>query len=220
MSQVESKGRRIGDKALVDIESWLESITKGRPASEAELIRHACDLAQTAHAGQTRASGEPYFRHSIAVAQILADLRLDHEAISAAILHDVVEDTDVSLEDITQKFGSRVAHLVDGVTKMDLIEELPDRPGASRPIQMKWQTLWGVRFHEDAFAGSYAAYTGRYAVDSKSQAPLETALWRTRREAREFLRRRKRVEKLGDYRGRFWRGAAVVKLSIATLEIR
>ena len=141
MSQVESKGRRIDDKEPVDIESWLESITKGRPASEAELIRHACDLAQTAHAGQTRASGEPYVRHSIAVAQILADLRLDHEAISAAILHDVVEDTDVSLEDITQKFGSRVAHLVDGVTKMDLIEELPDRPAASRKEHAEAESL-------------------------------------------------------------------------------
>ncbi|MFQ5760769.1 MAG: HD domain-containing protein, partial [Acidiferrobacterales bacterium] len=80
MGQVESKGRRIDDKTPVDIESWLESITKGRPASEAELIRQACKLAQTAHTGQTRASGEPYVRHSIAVAQILADLRLDHEA--------------------------------------------------------------------------------------------------------------------------------------------
>lgn len=107
--------------ALYDVAQWLETISSERSAESMAVIRQACAVAEQAHAHQTRASGEPYFQHSIAVADILVQLRLDHETIAAAILHDVAEDTDITAEDIRQQFGDSIARLVDGVTKMELI---------------------------------------------------------------------------------------------------
>ena len=104
----------------------MQAVTAGRPEQEKTLIRQAYEFAREAHAGQRRASGEPYIHHSLAVARILSDLYLDHETIVAALLHDVVEDTDVSVADVAERFGAGVARLVDGVTKMALIRELPD----------------------------------------------------------------------------------------------
>ncbi len=102
---------------------WLASIAEGRKPEELDLIRTALDIADRAHVEQTRASGEPYLTHAMAVADIVTGLRLDHVSIAAAILHDVVEDTDVTLEQITERCGPSVAHLVDGVTKMSTIGE-------------------------------------------------------------------------------------------------
>jgi len=82
------------------------------------LIERAYERAREAHEGQFRNSGEPYIRHCLAVAQILADMKLDATSIAAALLHDVVEDTGVTLEDIEQEFGEKIAELVAGVTKM------------------------------------------------------------------------------------------------------
>ncbi|MCL4296592.1 MAG: GTP diphosphokinase [Anaerolineae bacterium] len=107
----------------VEFESWLKSIEPGRSKADMNLIRRACMLAQQAHQGQTRASGEPYFQHSLAVANILAALRLDSETIAAAVLHDVLEDTPVTMEELETEFGTSVATLVDGVTKMGQIQE-------------------------------------------------------------------------------------------------
>ena len=81
-------------------------------------VERAYDLAVEAHAGQVRASGEPYVTHPIASAQILADLGIDPVADTAALLHDVPEDTEYSLADVEDRFGPEVAHLVDGVTKL------------------------------------------------------------------------------------------------------
>jgi GTP pyrophosphokinase len=86
---------------------------------EIALVRRAVDLATVAHAGQTRLSGEPYVSHSIEVATILAELGLDGTAVAAGVLHDVVEDTDVTLSDLEREFGSAIAAIVDGVTKLD-----------------------------------------------------------------------------------------------------
>lgn len=83
-----------------------------------ELIKRAYYFAVGAHEGQKRFSGEPYITHPIAVAQILVDLRADAETITAALLHDTVEDTTVILDEIKEKFGPQVAFLVDGVTKL------------------------------------------------------------------------------------------------------
>src|SRR6185503_3611575 len=107
----------------VEFESWLKAIETGRSRADMEVIRRACVLAQQAHHGQTRASGEPYFQHSLAVANILADLRLDSETVAAAVLHDVLEDTPVTLEENQTEFGLTIANLVDGVTKMRQIQE-------------------------------------------------------------------------------------------------
>lgn len=87
-------------------------------ASDVERVLAACDYADLAHEGVTRKSGEPYILHPIAVSCILAHMRLDPETLMAALLHDVIEDTDFSKEDLTEKFGRVVAELVDGVTKL------------------------------------------------------------------------------------------------------
>ena len=86
--------------------------------SDVERVLAACDYADIAHDGITRKSGEPYILHPIAVSCILAHMRLDAETLMAALLHDVIEDTEFSKEDITEKFGKTVAELVDGVTKL------------------------------------------------------------------------------------------------------
>ena len=85
-------------------------------------VREAYKLGARAHEGQTRKSGEPYITHPVAVAGILADLRLDAEAVIAAILHDTIEDTPVKRADIAGAFGEEVAELVDGVTKLDRVQ--------------------------------------------------------------------------------------------------
>lgn len=87
-------------------------------ASDVERVLVACDYADQAHDGVTRKSGEPYILHPIAVSSILSHMRLDTETLMAALLHDVIEDTEFNKEDITEKFGRTVAELVDGVTKL------------------------------------------------------------------------------------------------------
>lgn len=89
-------------------------------AKQLDEIERARDYAVTAHSGQQRASGEAFVIHPIAVAEIVAEWGLDHEAVMAALLHDVVEDTSVTLVQLEQAFGSKVAELVDGVTKLRL----------------------------------------------------------------------------------------------------
>ncbi|AYA03005.1 bifunctional (p)ppGpp synthetase/guanosine-3',5'-bis(diphosphate) 3'-pyrophosphohydrolase [Acinetobacter sp. WCHAc010034] len=86
--------------------------------SEADRVLEACSYADAAHDGVTRKSGEPYILHPIAVSCILAHMRLDAETLMAALLHDVIEDTDFNKDDIAAKFGKTVAELVDGVTKL------------------------------------------------------------------------------------------------------
>jgi GTP pyrophosphokinase len=129
-------------KDALDFGNWLETIVPGRTMSEIKFIRRACNVAKKAHEGQMRASGEPYFLHSLAVANILADLRLDYETIAAALLHDVPEDTDVTLEEIEAEFGETVAKLVDGVTKMDYIDQWRGgRPEENKKEKAKAETL-------------------------------------------------------------------------------
>ncbi|MEN3979730.1 HD domain-containing protein [Acinetobacter sp. CWB-B33] len=86
--------------------------------SDVERVLEACDYADVAHDGITRKSGEPYILHPIAVSCILAHMRLDAETLMAALLHDVIEDTEFNKEDITERFSKTVAELVDGVTKL------------------------------------------------------------------------------------------------------
>lgn len=90
--------------------------------ADLDLITRAYQLAEKAHEGQVRKSGVPYIMHPIAVAGILAELHMDAVTIAAYFLHDVVEDTEVSLEHLQGEFGQEVALLVDGVTKLDKIK--------------------------------------------------------------------------------------------------
>lgn len=126
-SQVpETKGPQLEQ---ADKEAWLARLSERRTPEEAAVIRRALELAEHAHRSQVRASGEPYLSHTVAVADILAGLNLDHESLAAAILHDVVEDTDVTLEDVAETCGESVAHLVDGVTKMRTIGDYQQNLG-------------------------------------------------------------------------------------------
>src|ERR1700731_2045467 len=86
-----------------------------------ERIERAYDLASRAHRGVVRRSGEPYIQHPLEVALLLAEMRIDADGIAAALLHDVVEDTDYSLDDLRTKLGPQVATIVDGVTKFDAL---------------------------------------------------------------------------------------------------
>ena len=108
----------------VALPGWLNDVCRGRKADERAILQNAAQRAIEAHAGQTRVSGEPFVTHAFAVASILNELELDHEAIAAALLHDTVEDTALTVDDVRAEFGEAIAHLVDGVTKMDVIEEL------------------------------------------------------------------------------------------------
>ena len=89
---------------------------------QVETVRRAYYCAEQAHVGQTRRSGEPYVTHPLAVANILADMHMDHQSLAAAMLHDVIEDTDVDKLALSDQFGATVAELVDGVSKLTQFE--------------------------------------------------------------------------------------------------
>jgi guanosine-3',5'-bis(diphosphate) 3'-pyrophosphohydrolase len=105
-------------KTAVPLERVLEQLPENYTLAERELIQRAYRVAEEAHRGQKRHSGEPYINHCLAVASILADLRVPPEVIAAGLLHDTVEDTSVTLNDLRRDFGETIATLVDGVTKL------------------------------------------------------------------------------------------------------
>ena len=92
------------------------------PEEQIKRLKQAYLVARDAHEGQTRSSGEPYITHPVAVACILAEMRLDHETLMAAMLHDVIEDTPATYQDMEQLFGKSVAELVEGVSKLDKLK--------------------------------------------------------------------------------------------------
>ncbi|PYY01055.1 MAG: GTP pyrophosphokinase [Acidobacteria bacterium] len=96
----------------------LNLVRENRPADDLDIIQRAYEFSLQHHNGQTRASGEPYLVHPLEVALVLAEMKLDSTAIAAGLLHDAVEDTDVTNSQIEEKFGTPVAHIVDGVTKI------------------------------------------------------------------------------------------------------
>jgi guanosine-3',5'-bis(diphosphate) 3'-pyrophosphohydrolase len=100
------------------IEQFIESLPPNYSLIDKELIQRAYEIAEKAHAGQKRASGEPYITHCVAVATILEEMRVPPAVIIAGLLHDTVEDTTITLHDINKEFGEEVARLVDGVTKL------------------------------------------------------------------------------------------------------
>ncbi len=100
-------------------ESLNHIVTDYLPSEQITLLKQAFVVARDAHEGQTRSSGEPYITHPVAVACILAEMRLDLETLMAALLHDVIEDTPATFQDIEQLFGTTVAGLVEGVSKLD-----------------------------------------------------------------------------------------------------
>ncbi len=98
-----------------------ETSTTTNPSPKSDLVRRAFELAKSAHGNQKRKTGEPYIHHPLKVAKILNEMHLDSETVAAGILHDSVEDGNITLEQIEKKFGKGVAKLVDGVTKLDKV---------------------------------------------------------------------------------------------------
>lgn len=113
---------------MMTFEDLLQKLPPNMPPKDVELIRDAYEMARTAHAGMARANGEAFVTHPLNVAAILADLHMDAETIAAALLHDVPEDTEYTSEDIRNAFGPHVASLVDGVTKLEQIEQSANLP--------------------------------------------------------------------------------------------
>ena len=103
-------------------EALLKHAQANRPNEDTSLIRKAWEFCVSHHEGQMRASGEPYIVHPLEVAEVLVEMKLDATAIAAALLHDAVEDTPATSEEIDERFGDQVAHIVEGVTKIDKIQ--------------------------------------------------------------------------------------------------
>jgi GTP diphosphokinase / guanosine-3',5'-bis(diphosphate) 3'-diphosphatase len=118
------EGISAGEIKTIDdkFQRLLERVHENRPGDDLEIIRKAWEFCLQQHEGQKRASGEPYVIHPLEVAQVLAELKMDSTAIAAGLLHDAVEDTDVSSKEIGERFGEQVAHIVEGVTKLDKIK--------------------------------------------------------------------------------------------------
>ena len=108
-------------KPPVTIESLITTVKGYMPEADTDMIERAWLVAKEAHADQKRSSGEPYINHPLNVAAILAELQLDDKTIAAALLHDVVEDTIFTFEEMEDMFGKEIALLVDGVTKIGKI---------------------------------------------------------------------------------------------------
>ena len=108
--------------AVAPLEGLRQSVAGYLKPADLSRLEEAYHFSDAAHQGQLRKSGEPYISHPVAVAEILSQWQLDAQTLIAALLHDVVEDTDVSTDDISKRFGKPVADLVDGVSKLDRIE--------------------------------------------------------------------------------------------------
>ncbi|WP_303929544.1 bifunctional (p)ppGpp synthetase/guanosine-3',5'-bis(diphosphate) 3'-pyrophosphohydrolase [Veillonella parvula] len=123
MTTVNEEGKALVEQTTFDkgkaLADFMEYIHTYLTDDECDQVLKAFELADKAHEGQFRASGEPYIMHPLAVADILAHLQIDHITLMAALMHDVVEDTSYSKEDLEEMFGSEVAFLVDGVTKLN-----------------------------------------------------------------------------------------------------
>src|SRR6201987_4577422 len=107
---------------LTKFRDLMRRMQENRPQDDLTIVKKAYDYSMKHHAGQSRASGEPYLVHPLEVAIVLAEMKMDPVAIVAGLLHDSVEDTSVTISDIRQEFGEQVAHIVEGVTKISKID--------------------------------------------------------------------------------------------------
>ena len=128
------------------VESLMERASEYLPEERVKDVRRAYAFAERAHAGQVRKSGDSFISHPLQTALYLADMKMDADTLSAALLHDVIEDCGVAYEELDSKFGGDVAKLVDGVTKLnntDLLSETPEleRPEGSQDDQVRAATV-------------------------------------------------------------------------------
>src|ERR1039458_6895723 len=121
---VRAAGAPLSDPLSINqrFEALLRQVQANRPSEDVSLIRKAWEFCVRHHDGQMRASGEPYIVHPLEVAEVLAEVKMDATAIAAGLLHDSVEDTPATNEEIAAEFGDQVAHIVEGVTKIDKIQ--------------------------------------------------------------------------------------------------
>ena len=128
-------------KTTIPAEKLLEQLLERYSLTERELVQRAFRVAEEAHRGQKRHSGEPYINHCLAVASILADLRVPADVVSAGLLHDTVEDTTITLKDLKRDFNDDIASLVDGVTKLTKLprvsrgDQHAEQSGRSEPAE-------------------------------------------------------------------------------------
>ena len=129
MKKADANVKKMSDFTSPEVlyEELLACVRKYHPSADLSMIEKAYRIAKNAHEGQFRKSGEPYIIHPLCVAIILADLELDKETIVAGLLHDAVEDTIMTTEEIQQEFGAEVALLVDGVTKLGQLSYSADK---------------------------------------------------------------------------------------------
>jgi GTP pyrophosphokinase len=107
--------------AVTELTPLLATYRSRHPKAPISNINRAYRVAADAHGTQRRSSGESYINHPLSVAQIVADLGLDEVSVAAALLHDAVEDTEITVDDVAREFGDEVASIVDGVTKLERI---------------------------------------------------------------------------------------------------
>ncbi len=148
-ARVNQPGRRPRRAAVTPVFALSEVVQPGDPPSlhalltlcaqympraDLKLVYHAYEVAAAAHQGAQRRSGEAYIEHPLAVATILAELALDAQGIAAALLHDVVEDTSITREDVAEQFGAPIAAIVDGVTKFTVVEAPDPTPSGAHTV--------------------------------------------------------------------------------------
>jgi GTP diphosphokinase / guanosine-3',5'-bis(diphosphate) 3'-diphosphatase len=123
VAEIRPHARKLDNRSIPErFEALLSRVQANRHSDDTSLIRKAWEFCVKHHEGQMRASGEPYIIHPLEVAEVLAEMKLDSTAIAAGLLHDSVEDTPATNEEIAAEFGVQVAHIVDGVTKIDKIQ--------------------------------------------------------------------------------------------------
>jgi guanosine-3',5'-bis(diphosphate) 3'-pyrophosphohydrolase len=152
------------------IDRLVEKIERYLPPEDVERVRDAYALACEAHAGQSRDSGASYIDHPVAVAEILADLSLDGATLTAALLHDVVEDSAIELETLERRFGPEVARLVDGVTKISAAEFEQEALEKAAPRSLSLPAPSTESFEPGAFEPELGAASGASAADQKRRA--------------------------------------------------
>jgi GTP pyrophosphokinase len=108
---------------MIRFDDILDKVSSSYTEKDITLLKKAYVFAAQAHKGQTRRSGEPYLSHSLEVANMLAEMKLDRTTLTAGLLHDVLEDTDATAVELTQAFGKEITHLVEGVTKISRVQE-------------------------------------------------------------------------------------------------
>jgi (p)ppGpp synthase/HD superfamily hydrolase len=134
------------------VEELIAEVEAYNPDVDKELLRRAFEYAERAHAGQTRRSGEEFIHHPLGVARVCAELHLDEQTIAAALLHDVIEDTDSDVDGLRSEFGPDVALRVEGVTKLTRIsfqsreqDEHPPKATALDVVEEKPHAVLSVR---------------------------------------------------------------------------